>query len=129
MHNSPCCRQGHADLTRTVSGASDAEPDGIKHIEPIDRVSARESKEQCEKLQVVFSYPLLILIMYLKCCEKNVTNRPMIYNSALSLFLSRLIFRTVRYITRQKCKNYYRGTRVKAQNFNNILEMRFTREY
>lgn len=52
MQNSPCCRQGHADLTRTVSGASDAEPDGIKHIEPIDRIPARESKEQCEKLQV-----------------------------------------------------------------------------
>lgn len=53
MHNSPCYRQGHADLTRTVSGASDAEPNGIKHIEPIDRIPARESKEQCEKLQVV----------------------------------------------------------------------------
>lgn len=52
--------EGHADLTRTVSGASDAEPDGIKHIEPIDRIPARESKEQCEKLQVAPPPPPLV---------------------------------------------------------------------
>jgi hypothetical protein len=77
MRNPPCCRQGHADLTRTVSGASDA-AGRHKRIEPIDRIPSRESKEQCEKLQVASLVrtcaPLLLLIIYLKSQREKRTD-------------------------------------------------------
>lgn len=136
-HNSACCRQGHADLTRTVSGASDA-AGRHKQIEPIDRgfPPARESKEQCEKLQVALlcvcpislSLFLLLLIMNSKSRRKTWQADATCVTAGGRGLSAPPKFQAIHRVTRDNDVTHNvkitGPPRMKTQNCNNILETR-----
>lgn len=85
-HNSACCRQGHTDLTRTISDASDA-AGRHKHIEPIDRIgfpSAR-AKSNVRNYRWLFTMRLLSLLALIMHSQRKTCRQADVHNGGTSL--------------------------------------------